>query len=225
MPYVIEQTNHDKRPTCSWIKDIKDDVQTRLYDLEGLAGLCAACRVDSLEDVAPNDDDNEYAQASYNAVKDYVDAGNQLPAILVAFPGQTPENTYQVWSDEEDADIANWQDLLDEWAAYSNRYKVGPWYVGDDEIGQKWADYYYGYMIGEVHIEPERAIADAIAKEADLKPFVTRDREAGNVIDEFADLDDAKAAVESYEDEDRKNGDYTENFYEIYNQYTNKIID
>ena len=79
-------------------------------------------------------------------------------------------------------------------------------------------------MIGDVHIDPERAIADAIAKEADIKPFVTRDREAGNVIDEFADLDDAKAAVESYEDEDRKNGDYTENFYEIYNQYTNKIV-
>lgn len=225
MPYVVEQENNDRRPTCSWIKSIREDVQTRLYDLENLAGMCAACRVDSLDDITPNDESNEYEMASYNAVKDYVDAGNQLPAILVAFPGQLPDNTYQAWSAEEDADIANWQDLLDEWAAYSNRYKVGPWYIDDDEVGKKWADYYCGYMIGDVHIDPERAIADAIAKEADLKPFVTRDREAGNVIDEFADLDDAKAAVESYEDEDRKNGDYTENFYEIYNQYTNKIVE
>lgn len=225
MPYVIEQTNHDKHPTCSWIKDIKEDIQTRLYDLENFGGLCAACRVDSLDDIQPDDDDNEYALASYNAVKDYVDAGNQLPAILVSFPGQTSENTYQVWSAEEDADIANWQDLLDEWAAYSNRYKVGPWYVNDDEIGQKWADNYYGYMIGEVHIAPDRAIADAIAKEADLKPFVTRDREAGNVIDEFQTIEEAREAIDGYEMNDEQEGTFTPNSYEIYNVLKQEIVE
>ena len=45
--------------------------------------------------------------------------------------------------------------------------------------------------------------------------YITCDREAGNVIDEFATLSEAEAAIRAYEEEDRANGCYEENFYQI----------
>ena len=46
--------------------------------------------------------------------------------------------------------------------------------------------------------------------------YLTRDREAGNVIDEFATLDEARKAIEAYEEQDKQDGTYTKDFYEIY---------
>ena len=46
--------------------------------------------------------------------------------------------------------------------------------------------------------------------------YVTRDREAGNVIDEFATLEEARNAIETYEEHDKQDGTYTKDFYEIY---------
>lgn len=45
--------------------------------------------------------------------------------------------------------------------------------------------------------------------------YITQDREAGNVIDEFATRAEAEAAIRAYEEEDRANGCYEENFYAI----------
>ena len=45
--------------------------------------------------------------------------------------------------------------------------------------------------------------------------YIIRDREAGNVIDEFEKLEEAEAALELYEEEDRINDCYTPDFYEI----------
>ena len=45
--------------------------------------------------------------------------------------------------------------------------------------------------------------------------FVTRDREAGNIIDEFKTMEEAEAAVLAYEEEDRKLGAYEPDFYEV----------
>ena len=45
--------------------------------------------------------------------------------------------------------------------------------------------------------------------------YITRDREAGNEIERFATEEEAVIAVGEYEDEDRKNGDYTDGFYEV----------
>jgi hypothetical protein len=45
--------------------------------------------------------------------------------------------------------------------------------------------------------------------------YITRDREAGNVIDEFATREEAEAAIRAYEEEDRANGCYEEDFYEV----------
>lgn len=44
--------------------------------------------------------------------------------------------------------------------------------------------------------------------------WITRDREAGNVIDEFNTYEEAKAAVSAYEADDERNGYYTPDFYE-----------
>ena len=53
--------------------------------------------------------------------------------------------------------------------------------------------------------------------------FITRDRETGTVIDEFATLEEAKAAIQAYEMTDEKEGTFTPNFYEIYNSVTAEI--
>jgi hypothetical protein len=45
--------------------------------------------------------------------------------------------------------------------------------------------------------------------------FITRDREAGNIIDEFNTFVEAEAAVLAYEEEDRKLGQYEPDFYEV----------
>lgn len=45
--------------------------------------------------------------------------------------------------------------------------------------------------------------------------YITRDREAGNIIDEFKSLADAEAAIKRYEAEDQKQGVYEADFYEI----------
>ena len=47
--------------------------------------------------------------------------------------------------------------------------------------------------------------------------YIIRDREAGNWIDDtFMIRKDAEKQIEAYEKEDRTEGNYTDNFYEIY---------
>lgn len=48
-----------------------------------------------------------------------------------------------------------------------------------------------------------------------VKMFVIQDREAGNVIDELSTLEEAQKAMAAYEEEDKKDGNYVEDFYEI----------
>jgi hypothetical protein len=45
--------------------------------------------------------------------------------------------------------------------------------------------------------------------------YIIRDREAGNIIEEVATLQEAEAIVESYEAQDEEEGIYEDNFYEI----------
>lgn len=44
--------------------------------------------------------------------------------------------------------------------------------------------------------------------------YITIDREAGNFIDAFKTMEEAVAAIKNYEEEDRKNGTFTPDFYE-----------
>lgn len=48
-----------------------------------------------------------------------------------------------------------------------------------------------------------------------MKMYVTRDREAGNEIERFSTRKEAEAAIVEYEIEDKANGTYEEDFYEV----------
>ena len=45
--------------------------------------------------------------------------------------------------------------------------------------------------------------------------YVIREREAGNEIDSFSILEEAEKVLEDFENEDKDNGEYVDNFYEI----------
>ena len=45
--------------------------------------------------------------------------------------------------------------------------------------------------------------------------YVVRDREAGNVITQFKTMEEAQKELEKYEEQDKKDGTYSEDFYEI----------
>ena len=55
--------------------------------------------------------------------------------------------------------------------------------------------------------------------------YITRDREAGNEIERFATLEEAREALEQYEKQDISDGTYTEDFYEIYDNEAETIIE
>ena len=55
--------------------------------------------------------------------------------------------------------------------------------------------------------------------------IVIRDREAGNVITEFKTLEEAKKELEKYEAQDKKDGVYVEDFYEIYDLDTHTVLE
>lgn len=45
--------------------------------------------------------------------------------------------------------------------------------------------------------------------------YIIRDREAGNMVDYFDTLEEAQTALAEYEEQDKKDGIYEEDFYEI----------
>lgn len=49
-----------------------------------------------------------------------------------------------------------------------------------------------------------------------MTKFIIRDREAGNEITRFDSYEEAVAELEKYEETDKAEGTYTEDFYEIY---------
>lgn len=55
--------------------------------------------------------------------------------------------------------------------------------------------------------------------------YVIRDSEAGNEIEDFDTLDEAKLTLDEYERIDKEEGTYTEDFYEIYDKENEIIID
>ena len=65
------------------------------------------------------------------------------------------------------------------------------------------------------HMENENDNEKENESEDRKMTYVTRDREAGNVIDEFDTLKEAEEAIRKYEEEDKTDGTYAPNFYEI----------
>lgn len=55
--------------------------------------------------------------------------------------------------------------------------------------------------------------------------YIIRDKEAGNYISTFQNLEDAKKQLNQFEKEDKKDGIYTPDFYEIYDVEKERIID
>lgn len=45
--------------------------------------------------------------------------------------------------------------------------------------------------------------------------YIIRDREAGNIIESFKTLEEAEKKLKKFEEEDKKDGIYIDNFYEI----------
>ena len=54
--------------------------------------------------------------------------------------------------------------------------------------------------------------------------FQVRDRQGGNVIDAFDSLEAATYALNEYEDADKLDGIYEENFYEIFDSSKDEIV-
>ena len=54
--------------------------------------------------------------------------------------------------------------------------------------------------------------------------FQVRDRQGGNVIDSFDSLEAATYALNEYEEADKLEGIYTENFYEIFDSSKDEIV-
>ena len=48
-----------------------------------------------------------------------------------------------------------------------------------------------------------------------MKKYIIRDRETGNKIASFDSYDEAAKELENYEAEDKRNEEYTPDFYEI----------
>lgn len=50
------------------------------------------------------------------------------------------------------------------------------------------------------------------------KYYYTADHEAGNIIDRFESIEEARAAIAKYVEEDKRDGTYEPGFYEICNE-------
>ena len=48
-----------------------------------------------------------------------------------------------------------------------------------------------------------------------MNNYIIRDKETGNIIEETATYEEAKKIIIDYENEDKKEGNYTPDFYEI----------
>lgn len=54
--------------------------------------------------------------------------------------------------------------------------------------------------------------------------YIIRDREAGNYIDSFNTLEEAKEVIAMYEEADKADECYEEDFYEIYDSVKGEIV-
>lgn len=57
-----------------------------------------------------------------------------------------------------------------------------------------------------------------------MNKYFTADREAGNIIDEFNSIEEAKKAILAYEEEDREDGTYSEDFYDVVDEDRRSVL-
>ena len=66
---------------------------------------------------------------------------------------------------------------------------------------------------------------EIIKEDSNSTRYATRDREAGNIIEYFANIVEARKAIQQYEESDKKEDIYEANFYEIYDTEAEEIIE
>ena len=66
---------------------------------------------------------------------------------------------------------------------------------------------------------------EIIKEDSNSTRYATRDREAGNIIEYFASIVEARKAIQQYEESDKKEDIYEANFYEIYDTEAEEIIE
>lgn len=58
-----------------------------------------------------------------------------------------------------------------------------------------------------------------------MKKLFVADREAGNIIEEVKSIEEGKALIAKYEEQDKADGTYEENFYNIVDEEHNTVED
>lgn len=119
---------------------------------------------------------------------------------------QALENAEREWN------LLDKQDKLDR-----NRYIVGLCNVEKDESGcWNYAEDHEGNIDADIY---------EVAKDFKEIKYWTRDRETGNKIESFETLEEARAAILAYEEQDKADDTYSEDFYEIYNEENEEIVE
>ena len=67
----------------------------------------------------------------------------------------------------------------------------------------------------EVYLDSPKELERWLEDFADSTAYATRDRETGTIIDYFESLENARFAIERYEEKDKEDGTYEPDFYEI----------
>lgn len=138
-------------------------------------------------------------EANFSAVK------KEIAAEILGYDGRAYESdidealrivdSAQTMSDFEELDglLCNWQRVVEE---------------AEDAV-------FSAYFDGEEEEQGEAQEQEQTTIENIATPYIIRDREAGNLIDGFTTLEEARKALARYEREDEENGTFSEGFYEI----------
>ena len=100
----------------------------------------------------------------------------------------------------------------------------------DDEIREavhgKLASYEPEEFIQE-YLERDPEFEDLLRREFDFDnsdEFWTADKETGSFIESYDSISDARKAIEGYEEQDKAEGIYTPNFYDVVNDEHDSVI-
>ena len=64
-------------------------------------------------------------------------------------------------------------------------------------------------------IKAQNKTTATVGRMEKMKKYYTADREAGNLIEAFNTYEEAKQAILAYEEQDKADGTYEENFYAV----------
>lgn len=206
MKFYYHKDNAGKELSYS-VSDIQADAAQRLYNMSDEA----ACAVEFIHgsDFAGYSSLEEYineegADAWSAAVQEGLDAGLAFPFCIV----RHRDGSYETLAEN----AVDYVELCDEYEDFGH-WRVQPGYYDSADITPAEAEKQHLYELAKV-----------MREELNLKPFQTRDRETGSVIDEFFTQEEAEDAIVGYEEDDEDEGCYTPNFYEIYNTETQEVV-